>query len=217
LEGYDKELREEKVENSNVKPGQTTTIIEPPTKVYYHKWCSQLKEYRQEHAKKYSLVMHVLSVSHYRALVTAHRVRDEADAEADADAAPSIVNKLSKKINRRNKKKQKHTTLVNEQQLHHHQPLSRFRPIVIPDFVNFVKEIQRQSQLHRHESNNNNSLPMVIDNNWSDTKGKERERGRGRERDVQQQKTSARMIHKWKERVSKYKKKFVQIKISHQP
>ena len=195
LEGYEKEWAEKKIETINLTPGTTTIVIEPPIKVYYHTWCSQLKEWRFEHSKKYSLVMHVLYVSHYRAVVNANRVREEAEADAP------IIAESSQKMNTKKKKKhkQKHT-LVKEQ--HQYQPLSR-RPVVCPIIIHdFVKQIKRQSEIHE---SSNNSLPMVIDN-WSETKGMERRQSdrkrEQRERDVPQKRTSSRMMHKWKERVS---------------
>jgi len=78
--GYTTEIVEKKTKPTSGGEKQSPAVEMVETKVYYHKWCLQIKEWRTEHAKTYHTVMvdlrkHVRNKNVYVALVRRARVR----------------------------------------------------------------------------------------------------------------------------------------------
>ena len=78
--GYTTEIVEKKTKPTPGGEKQSPAVEMVETKVYYHKWCLQIKEWRTEHAKTYHTVMvdlrkHVRNKNVYVALVRRARVR----------------------------------------------------------------------------------------------------------------------------------------------
>lgn len=79
MQGYTKEIVETKT--NTVFDEETSTGEEEPlveTKIYFHKWCSQIKEYRQDHKEQFQPVMRNL-LDHFRALELEAQMKREGE------------------------------------------------------------------------------------------------------------------------------------------
>lgn len=73
MQGYTKESVETIVVDEET--GEET-IVE--TKIYFHKWCSQIKEFRQDHKENFQTVMRNL-LDHFRALELEAQIKRDAE------------------------------------------------------------------------------------------------------------------------------------------
>jgi len=80
LQGYNKQVVEGSSMNEETGEEEPTT-----TKIYYHKWCGQLKEWKDVHSEEWKKVMDGL-IGHFRALEEAERLRKEAEERARQEA-----------------------------------------------------------------------------------------------------------------------------------
>ncbi|KAG7351528.1 hypothetical protein IV203_010888 [Nitzschia inconspicua] len=80
LKGYNKEVVEGTTFNEETGVEEPTT-----TKIYFHKWCSQLKEWKEVHQEGWKKVMDGL-IGHFRAIELAEQRRREAEERARQEA-----------------------------------------------------------------------------------------------------------------------------------
>ena len=80
IKGYKKEIIDGV--SINEETGEEEPVQE---KIYYHKWCNQLKEWKEEHSAGWKKVMDGL-IGHFRAIEEAERRRKEAEERARQEA-----------------------------------------------------------------------------------------------------------------------------------
>ena len=111
--GYTTEIVEKKMKPTSGGQKQSPAVEIVETKVYYHKWCLQIKEWRTEHAKTYHTVMvdlrkHVRNKNVYVALVRRARVRRR---EKDLKTRQNVA--LVDKENKRKVRVVKHASIFS--------------------------------------------------------------------------------------------------------
>lgn len=75
LQGYTKEIVDRNIVDDETGDESVVT-----TKIYFHKWCAQLKDYRHEHQKGFRAVVHEM-MDYFRALELEAQVKREAEQQ----------------------------------------------------------------------------------------------------------------------------------------
>jgi membrane protein involved in colicin uptake len=90
---------------------------EPTTqKIYYHKWCGQLKEWKETHSEGWKNVMEGL-IGHFRAIELAEQRRIEAEERARREAIEKARREAEEKVRREAEEKARREAEEQQRQM----------------------------------------------------------------------------------------------------